>query len=302
MPPLPDFPVGVLRSALWRADQLDAAPCPASPTGWPALDRELPGGGWPLTGLSELLGEPGGGELALLLPWLHARSQVGELVWIAPPWTPCAAALQQAGLAPSRLVCLDPASAADAAWSAELALRAGPCAAVLWWCGSAPLAPATLRRLHLAAQAGASPLIALRPARARASSSPAPLRLACQPQGQRMLQVEVFKRRGPPMAQALALPLPRIGSETPSRTATPVTADTPHRSDRPLPIPASARRPTSTDAPDSARDRDRVLASASASASASAAKIFESQAAAMAAAAATPRVERADQEPARVAA
>ena len=44
---------------LWRADRLDsrcAAAGEAQPTGHAALDAELPGGGWPAAGLTELLG------------------------------------------------------------------------------------------------------------------------------------------------------------------------------------------------------------------------------------------------------
>ena len=57
---------------LWRAGQMASGVPPTAPTGWPALDAELPGGGWPLAGLTELLGTPASGELALLAPWLQA--------------------------------------------------------------------------------------------------------------------------------------------------------------------------------------------------------------------------------------
>jgi protein ImuA len=204
-----------LGASLWRAGELariDEAAQPNAPTGWPLLDAELPGGGWPLFGLSELLlAAPASGELALLSPWLQAfeRREVGprELVWVAPPDLPCAAALEALGLALPRLICIDPATQADAAWATEQALRAGSCAAVLWW-SDKPVASTVLRRLHLAAQAGATPLMALRPASARTLSSPAPLRLSCTPGADRRLSIEIFKRRGPPMAAPLLLSLP----------------------------------------------------------------------------------------------
>jgi protein ImuA len=195
---------------VWRADRLACAEsAPAWPTGQPALDAELPGGGWPATGLTELLlSATGIGELRLLAPALRAVD--GELLWVAPPALPYAPALQVLGLA--RLVCLTPGSATDAAWAAEQALRAGCCAAVLWW-GDAPLP--MLRRLHLAA--AACPLFALRPWAAQQQSSPAPLRLVCTPAPQGRLAVRVCKRRGPPMAAAieLALPLPVAFKEHP---------------------------------------------------------------------------------------
>jgi hypothetical protein len=155
---------------LWRADRLDtrsAAARDAQPTGHAALDAELPGGGWQAAGLTELLlAAPGGGELRLLALSLSERS----LLWIAPPFMPYAPALATLGLALDRLVVVTPDSAADAAWAAEQALRSGALGAVLWWetvLGRAFTLPATLRRLHLAAMEGRTPLFALRPAAVR---------------------------------------------------------------------------------------------------------------------------------------
>jgi hypothetical protein len=135
---------------LWRADQLaPVGDAPARPTGFAALDAELPGGGWPAAGLIELLHPaPGCGELQLLGPLLAAGR--APLLWVAPPLWPYAPALSALGLPPARLVLAEPERPADAAWAAEQALRCGALAAVLWWCsGAAPMA--TLRRLHLAA-------------------------------------------------------------------------------------------------------------------------------------------------------
>jgi protein ImuA len=227
---------------LWRAGQMASRVPPTAPTGWPALDAELPGGGWPLAGLTELLGTPASGELALLAPWLralvHRESGAHELLWVAAPGQPCVTSWQALGLAPQRLVHVTPATAADAAWATEQALRAGSCAAVLWWQGQT-VTNTTLRRLHLAAQAGATPLIALRPTAARTLSSPAPLRLACTPQAGRQLAIEVFKRRGPPMGTPLILTLPWPASARrhplPRRVRDAV--------DRPVPAPVALASP-----------------------------------------------------------
>jgi hypothetical protein len=208
-------------SSVWRADQLDRSVQASDGAGLPrttghaALDAELPGGGWPAAGLTELLlAAPGAGELRLLAPALRERS----LLWIAPPFMPYAPALAALGITPERLTIVTPTptpeGAADAAWAAEQALRAGALAAVLWWQAPAraPLLPATLRRLHLAAMEGRTPLFALRPAAVRAQSSPAPLRLTIEPvaatTGPQRVAVNVFKRRGPPMAAPLLLTLP----------------------------------------------------------------------------------------------
>ena len=260
----PAFPDAVASSLpllpVWRADQLApvAGAGAVRPTGHAALDAELPGGGWPAAGLTELLlPAPGCGELRLLAPALAGLS----VLWVAPPLLPYAPALAALGLAVHRLTVACPAGmadtagpgratdaaghrkaadaagpgkaadaagpgkAADAAWATEQALRSGVLGAVLWWQGAAPVLPATLRRLHLAAVEGRTPLFALRPAALRAQSSPAPLRLALDIAGPARLTVDVFKRRGPPLAVPLLLdlpgPAPRRSRPTPTPTPTP---------------------------------------------------------------------------------
>jgi protein ImuA len=244
---------------VWRAGAMaggdGSAPATASrPSGFAVLDAELPGGGWPGAGLTEwLLAAPGGGEWALTAAtW--ARVAPGEpavLLCAAPPFVPYAPALAAQGLAPERLLVVPAdatASSADAAWSAEQALRSGACAAVLWWtdewrhAGSRSL-PTTLRRLHLAAQEGATPLIALRPLAARAQASPAPLRLMLEPQAPGRLALTLFKRRGPPMVAPLVLTLPAVSPrwrrEAQARLP-PSLHDAPHAVVRPAPAVLAA--------------------------------------------------------------
>lgn len=215
--------------ALWRADQIDRSPSADDihPTGYAALDAELSGGGWPAAGLTELLlAAPGCGELRLLAPALSALAPA-LLLWVAPPFTPYAPALAALGLPADRLTVAVPTTAADAAWVAEQALRSGALAAVLWWQGEAPVLPATLRRLHLAAMQGGTPLFALRPAAMRAQPSPAPLRLALAPAGPARLSVDVFKRRGPPMAAPLTIALPAPALRRAARRALPLPSREP---------------------------------------------------------------------------
>jgi protein ImuA len=192
---------------LWQADQLATPALPACASGFEALDAQLPGGGWPAAGLTELLfDEPGCGEIQLLAP---ALQRLAGAVWIAPPCPPYAPALHSLGVPIGRTIWVRPATEADAAWAAEQVLRSGCTGAVLWWSGARTL-PATLRRLHLAAQEGNTPLFALRPLAARAQSSPAPLRLALEPAPGARLQIDLFKRRGPSLAQPLLLRLPQL--------------------------------------------------------------------------------------------
>ena len=53
--------------AIWRGNQPVAVSSPSLPTGFPALDAELPGGGWPTAALVEILPQHEGiGELRIL--------------------------------------------------------------------------------------------------------------------------------------------------------------------------------------------------------------------------------------------
>src|SRR5712691_4592852 len=137
MPALQDI---LQRHPVWRG----AAPGRVSETistGYAALDRELPGGGWPAGALTELLGlsrgnEPvqGIGELQLVLPALAALTGTGKrVVWLAPPHLPYAPALAAAGVDLAHLAVVRAPGRRDALWAAEQVLRAGPCHALLAW-------------------------------------------------------------------------------------------------------------------------------------------------------------------------
>ncbi len=161
---------------IWRHGSERAAPVRAQPTGNAMLDARLPGGGWPLGALTEILIESDGiGEMELLLPTIAALTCARRRVaMIAPPYIPYAPALVAAGVDLEHLVRID-ADAADRHWSAEQCLRAGCCAAVLHWLPNADYKQ--LRRLQLAAETGDSVAILLRPLQARQESTPAALRL-----------------------------------------------------------------------------------------------------------------------------
>jgi hypothetical protein len=95
------------RPDVWRGDTLARTPLPGVPTGFAELDRELPGGGWPRGGLTEILPlRLGIGELSLLLPAL-ARLSSDELAWlvcVASPHPLHAPALHESGIDLSRLL------------------------------------------------------------------------------------------------------------------------------------------------------------------------------------------------------
>jgi hypothetical protein len=190
---------------LGRAPHLTA---PAMPTGFQALDAELPGGGWPRGALTEILGSQEGiGELALLLPSLAALTWAGKrVVWLAPPHLPYAPALAAAGINLAQLAVVRAPGRRDALWAAEQALRSGSCHALLGWLRRSSYDD--LRRLALAAEGSGTFVALFRPREAATESSPACLRLALEPDGD-ALSLHILKRRGMPATAPLRLAVKR---------------------------------------------------------------------------------------------
>src|SRR5215813_6629928 len=112
------------RQSVWRGGAPSASGTPAVPTGFEALDAELPGGGWPGGGLVEVLCRSEGiGELQLILPALVALTAAGHRVaWLAPPHLPYAPALRAAGVRLEHLTVVRAPGRRDALWAAEQAL------------------------------------------------------------------------------------------------------------------------------------------------------------------------------------
>lgn len=197
-------PISDLPDAVWRADALASAPPAVQPSGHAALDAQLPGGGWPVGALVEILqAHSAQNEWRLLLPAL-ARTRPGPVVLVAPPHRPFVPGLAAQGLAAERLLCIEATTPASRMWVCEQALRCTEVVAVLGWLPQARAEQ--LRRLQIAAAEHAKLLFVMRPARALAESSPAVLRLqASVCADSDLLQIDLLKRRGPPCAQPLLL-------------------------------------------------------------------------------------------------
>lgn len=199
------------RQAVWRGGAPSGAALPAAPTGYAALDAELPGGGWPSGGLAELLCRAEGvGELQVVLPALAALTGAGHRVaWLAPPYLPYAPALEAAGVHLANLTVVRAPGRRDALWAAEQALRSGAFHALLLWLPRASYPE--LRRLAVAAQAGPAFALAFRPPAAALESSPAVLRLALEPAAEAAGHpaVRILKRQGRPLAAPFSLPIDR---------------------------------------------------------------------------------------------
>ena len=193
--------------SVWRGGALAPAP-PALPTGFAALDRELPGGGWPSGALTEILGRREGvGELQLVLPALAALSTSGRrIVWLAPPHLPYAPALAAAGIDLAQLSVVRAPGRRDALWAAEQVLRAGNCDALLAWFRD--IRYAELRRLAVAAEVSRTFCALFRPAAAAHEASPARLRIALEP-ARGKLAARIVKRRGALAAAPVLLPIKR---------------------------------------------------------------------------------------------
>ncbi len=185
--------------AIWRGRS--AARAKTFDTGFPALDAGLPGGGWPRTGLIEILPSGFGvGELSLLLPALAAvtrRPEARWCAWVAPPLQPFAPALAERGVALERVLVVNTrrkdVKGKSALWAFEQTLRSGACDIALAWLRNA--LPRQIRRLHLAAERGATLGVLFRPREAARDASPAALRMAVEPAA-RGARVTLLKSRG----------------------------------------------------------------------------------------------------------
>ncbi|HET7772859.1 MAG TPA: translesion DNA synthesis-associated protein ImuA [Burkholderiaceae bacterium] len=206
VPPCPPGRKTELPPQVWPARML-AQQTKAWPSGHAALDAQLPGGGWPLDGLVELLQDTqamgtGACVWQLIAPGLAARmaDRRGMVVLVNAPHRPFGPALQARGITSERLICVQTDGPHARLWAAEQALRCADVLAVLAWLPQ--VRHMQLQRLNVLAQDKL--LFVLREARARYEASPAPLRLLIQ--GDERLEVQVIKRRGPPSMQPLDLP------------------------------------------------------------------------------------------------
>lgn len=222
---------------VWRAQDLGREQAPTLSTGHAALDAALPGQGWPVGHLIELLqAQPGRHAWQLLLPGLGLaiREQAGPVVLVGAPYAPFGPSLAAQALPGERLLWVRADQAAARLWAAEQALRCADVVAVLAWL---PQCRSTeLQRLHLAAQQHGKLLFVFRGLRARNEASPARLRLLLE--GTQEMQVHILKRRGPPLLAALSLPAQpaRLAALLASRRGRPMpTLPTPPALPTPLP-------------------------------------------------------------------
>ncbi|MGH8830936.1 MAG: translesion DNA synthesis-associated protein ImuA, partial [Polaromonas sp.] len=162
---------------MWRGSELGSAQEDVVQTGFAALDAELPGGGWPVRSLIEVLQpQPSLCEWRLLGYSLRRLVEAGgQIVLVSPPKPPHLPGLLQHGLKAGQLVWLDARLPAERLWSTEQLIKANPSGAILAWLPQAR--NEQLRRLQVCAQSCEALVFLFRPAAAQFDHSPAPLRV-----------------------------------------------------------------------------------------------------------------------------
>jgi len=246
-----------------------------STTGFAALDELLPGGGWPLSALTEIHhARTSIGELRLLMPTLARLSRQGRWITIiAPPYIPYAAALAAFGMDLSRVLLVHPRSQQDGLAALERGLRSGTCGAVIAW--PKQVDSQIIQRLQAAAKAGKTWGILFCDPTHQAMPSPAALRL-CLTEDAGKTNIQLLDKTGACSSQTLTLDLSRHpdllpgplleteismaaqrSASTSSRRQTSLpAARSPHRRNRqqerppqlelPLPLPPNSQAPVGT--------------------------------------------------------
>ena len=183
--------------AIWRGTSVARTEVLSS--GFSTLDERLPGGGWPRSGLIEILASRFGvGALTLLLPVLAALTSAPMArtsVWVAPPFEPFAPALaaHRVDLEHVLVVRVPAALRSGALWAFEQSLGSGACDLVMAW-AKRPRSK-EIRRLQLAAERGRALGVLFRPLQARRESSHAALRIAIEPSAYGV-RINLLKSKG----------------------------------------------------------------------------------------------------------
>ncbi|MES2948151.1 MAG: translesion DNA synthesis-associated protein ImuA [Pseudomonadota bacterium] len=195
-----------ISQAIWRGNEVGQATEAVVGTGFPALDAQLPGGGWPCNSLTELLQpQPSSCEWRLLAPALAGLvSNGGQILLVGPPKRPHAPGLAKLGITEKHLVWIAADTPAERLWTTEQLVKANPKGgAILAWLPQAR--SEQIRRLQVHAQSCDCPVFLFRPEAAQLDASPAPLRVLTTLGPDWELRVQILKRKGALMERAIAL-------------------------------------------------------------------------------------------------
>ncbi|MBH1958267.1 MAG: translesion DNA synthesis-associated protein ImuA [Burkholderiales bacterium] len=228
-----------IAEAVWRGDELSHHVIESVPSGWPTLDVELPGGGWPRRSATEVLAaQPSVVEWRLLSPCLSQVVQAGgQIVVIGPPRHPHLPGLEHMGLSERQFVWVQTDAPAERLWTAEQLIKSNAAGAVIVWLPK--VRPEQLRRLQVCALACDGLVFLCRPEAARHESSAAPLRVLAAACSDWSLTIDILKRRGPSHDAPLSLPsipggLASVLTPRMRRAAGPVRREVPYVVGRPV--------------------------------------------------------------------
>ena len=203
-----------IEAALWRGDQIGAPVTAVVPSGFAALDTELPGGGWPCGSLTELLQpQPSVAEWRLLGAAVRRVVAAGQtLVVVGPPHAPHLPGLQHLGVDARHLVWIPAERPAERLWVTEQLIRANAAGLLLSWLPQAR--PEQIRRLQVCAQSCDAPVFLCRPAASAGEPSAAPLRVELRFGADWELHLRLIKRKGPTHEGVLTLASVPAGLES----------------------------------------------------------------------------------------
>ena len=195
-----------VEAAVWRASELGQGTATVTTSGWPSLDAELPGGGWPRRSVTEILAsQPSVLEWRLLSPALRdVVGAGGQVVVVGPARHPHLPGLVHEGLDERQLVWIKAEAPSERMWVTEQLIKSNSAGAIVAWLPQAR--QEQLRRLQVCAQACEGLVFLCRPTAARHEASAAPLRVHADVGVDWQLTVNVFKRRGPVHDGELLLP------------------------------------------------------------------------------------------------
>jgi protein ImuA len=203
------------RSRIWRGDSAGSSPDQVVSSGIDELDKTLPGGGWPIGNLTELLlPMEGSGEIGLLSRTLAQVTQADRhVLLVSPPHTPYMPAWENLGMDSRRIVIVKAYTPAERLWAIEQGVKSAAFGAILGWFSG--MSHQATRKLQILARAVATLVFLFRPASARLEPSAAPLRILLDPvRGKRGLShtlcLHLLKRRGMPAELPLYLTLPLV--------------------------------------------------------------------------------------------
>ena len=126
---------GEVPNGVWRGSELASQVSETLSSGWPELDAELPGGGWPRRSLTEILtSQPAVMEWRLIGRALGSVVAAGgEIVLIGPPRLPHLPGLAHEGLDQKRLILIQAQAPAERLWVTEQMIKSNEAGAVVAW-------------------------------------------------------------------------------------------------------------------------------------------------------------------------